>query len=80
MVSSGSASGKKSLNTASLLFKLPYYTQWGQSLLIAGSELAFGSWNAKQGLSLSPVHQDNELIWCGEFLLLLALPLSTVTM
>jgi len=49
-----------------LLFKLPYYTQWGQSLLIAGSEPALGSWNVKQGLSLSPVHQDNELIWCGK--------------
>jgi 4-alpha-glucanotransferase len=48
-----------------LVFKLPYYTQWGQSLLIAGSEPALGSWNVKQGLSLSPVHQGNELIWSG---------------
>ncbi|KAL6896549.1 hypothetical protein ACP4OV_007121 [Aristida adscensionis] len=55
----------KSLHTVTLLFKLPYYTQWGQSLLIAGSEPALGSWNVKQGLSLSPVHQDNVLIWCG---------------
>ncbi|CAN6321373.1 unnamed protein product [Urochloa humidicola] len=60
-----SSSGKKSLNTVTLLFKLPYYTQWGQSLLIAGSEPALGSWNVKQGLSLTPVHQDNELFWCG---------------
>jgi len=65
MASSGPTSGKKSLNTVTLLFKLPYYTQWGQSLLITGSESALGSWNVKQGLSLSPVHQDNELIWCG---------------
>jgi 4-alpha-glucanotransferase len=65
MASSGPTSGKKSLNTATLLFKLPYYTQWGQSLLIAGSEPALGSWNVKQGLSLTPVHQDNELFWCG---------------
>lgn len=56
---------KKSLNTVTLLFKLPYYTQWGQSLVIAGSEQALGSWNVKQGLSLSPVHQDKELFWCG---------------
>ncbi|GJN05701.1 hypothetical protein PR202_ga23354 [Eleusine coracana subsp. coracana] len=63
MVNSGS--GKKTLSTVTLLFKLPYYTQWGQSLLIAGSEPALGSWNVKQGLVLSPVHQDNELIWCG---------------
>ncbi|CAL5085294.1 unnamed protein product [Urochloa decumbens] len=65
MASSGPTSGKKSLNTVTLLFKLPYYTQWGQSLLISGSEPALGSWNVKQGLSLSPVHQDNELFWCG---------------
>jgi 4-alpha-glucanotransferase len=65
MVNPGSASGKKSLNTVTLLFKLPYYTQWGQSLLIAGSEPALGSGDVKQGLALSPVHQDNELIWCG---------------
>ncbi|OEL17021.1 4-alpha-glucanotransferase DPE2 [Dichanthelium oligosanthes] len=65
MASSGPTSGKKSLNTVTLLFKLPYYTQWGQSLLLAGSEPALGSWNVKQGLSLTPVHQDNELIWCG---------------
>nr|CAB3458886.1 unnamed protein product [Digitaria exilis] len=65
MASSAPTSGKKSLNTVTLLFKLPYYTQWGQSLLIAGSEPPLGSWNVKQGLSLSPVHQDSELIWCG---------------
>lgn len=65
MANSGSTSGKKSLNSVTLLFKLPYYTQWGQSLLIAGSEPALGSWNVKQGVSLSPVHQDSELIWCG---------------
>jgi hypothetical protein len=65
MVNPGSISGKKSLNTVTLLFKLPYYTQWGQSLLIAGSEPALGSWNVKQGLALSPVHQDNKLFWCG---------------
>uniref|UniRef100_A0A0D9UYV9 4-alpha-glucanotransferase n=1 Tax=Leersia perrieri TaxID=77586 RepID=A0A0D9UYV9_9ORYZ len=35
------------------------------SLLIAGSELALGSWNVKQGLALSPVHQGNELVWSG---------------
>jgi 4-alpha-glucanotransferase len=65
MATSGPTSGKKHLNSVTLLFKLPYYTQWGQSLLIAGSEPALGSWNVKQGVSLSPVHQDSELIWCG---------------
>lgn len=65
MASLGPTPGKRSLSSVSLLFKLPYYTQWGQSLLIAGSEPALGSWNVKQGLSLSPVHQGNELFWFG---------------
>lgn len=65
LIGMANLSGKKSLNTVTLVFKLPYYTQWGQSLLIAGSEPALGSWNVKQGLSLSPVHQGNELIWSG---------------
>ncbi|XP_073104819.1 4-alpha-glucanotransferase DPE2 isoform X2 [Elaeis guineensis] len=65
MVNLGSYSGKKSLSTVTLLFKIPYYTQWGQSLLISGSEAALGSWNVKKGLVLSPFHQGNELIWCG---------------
>ncbi|KAM0907019.1 hypothetical protein ACQ4PT_016421 [Festuca glaucescens] len=56
----------KSLNTVTLIFKLPYYTQWGQSLVIAGSEPVLGSWNVKQGLSLSPDHQGNALVWCGQ--------------
>ncbi|KAG1371187.1 4-alpha-glucanotransferase DPE2 [Cocos nucifera] len=66
MVNLGSYSGRKSLSTVTLLFKLPYYTQWGQSLLISGSEAVLGSWNVKKGLVLSPFHQGNELIWCGK--------------
>ncbi|XP_044964464.1 4-alpha-glucanotransferase DPE2 [Hordeum vulgare subsp. vulgare] len=53
-------------NTVTVIFKLPYYTQWGQSLVIAGSAPALGSWSVKQGLSLSPVHQGNALVWCGQ--------------
>lgn len=49
-----------------LIFKLPYYTEWGQSLIIAGSAPALGSWNVKQGLALSPVHEGNALVWCGQ--------------
>lgn len=65
MVNLGSYSGKKSSSTVTLLFKLPYYTQWGQSLLISGSEAVLGSWNVKKGLVLSPFHEGNELLWCG---------------
>ena len=25
-----------------------------------------GSWNVKQGLPLSPVHEGNALVWCGQ--------------
>lgn len=66
MVNLGSCSGKTSLRTVTLIFKLPYYTQWGQSLLISGSEAVLGSWDVKKGLILSPFHQGNELIWCGK--------------
>lgn len=66
MVNLGSSSGRKSLSTVTLIFKLPYYTQWGQSLVISGSEPLLGSWNVKRGLGLSPLHQGDELIWCGK--------------
>lgn len=59
-------SGKKSLSAVTLIFKLPYYTQWGQSLLISGSEPVLGNWNVKKGLALSPIHQGDELVWCGK--------------
>lgn len=58
-------SGKKTL-TVTVTFKLPYYTQWGQSLVISGSNLVLGSGNVKQALALSPFHQGDELIWCGK--------------
>ena len=48
-------------------FRLPYYTQWGQSLVVCGSEPVLGAWNVKKGLLLSPVHEGDELLWCGTF-------------
>jgi len=65
MVNLGLHSGKKS-STVTVTFRLPYYTQWGQSLLISGSHPVLGSGNVKQGLALSPFHQGDELIWCGK--------------
>ncbi|KAL5994695.1 4-alpha-glucanotransferase dpe2 [Asimina triloba] len=65
MVNSGLVSGKKSLKSVSLAFRLPYFTQWGQSILVSGSEPVLGSWNVKQGLLLSPTHQGGELVWSG---------------
>lgn len=46
-------------------FRVPYYTHWGQSLLVCGSEPVLGSWNVKKGLLLSPVHEGDELVWSG---------------
>lgn len=57
---------KKSLGSVTLIFRIPYYTQWGQSLLISGSAPVLGAGNAKQGLGLVPFHQGEELIWHGK--------------
>ncbi|CAL1385793.1 unnamed protein product [Linum trigynum] len=46
-------------------FRIPYFTNWGQSLVVCGSDPVLGSWNVKRGLLLKPVHQDDELIWSG---------------
>ncbi|CAL9106060.1 unnamed protein product [Musa acuminata var. zebrina] len=66
MLKSGLFPGIKSLSSVTLVFRLPYYTQWGQSLLVCGSEPVLGSWNVKQGLALGPSHEGDELIWCGK--------------
>lgn len=66
MVNLGLSSGKKASNTVTVIFRLPYYTKWGESLLICGSHPLLGSGNVKQGLVLSPFHQGDELIWCGK--------------
>nr|ACN50178.1 disproportionating enzyme 2 [Annona cherimola] len=65
MVNLGLVSGKKSLKSVSLSFRLPYFTQWGQSILVSGSEPVLGSWNVKHGLLLCPTHQGGELVWSG---------------
>ncbi|CAK9170449.1 unnamed protein product [Ilex paraguariensis] len=65
MVNLGLFSGNKPVKSAIVSFRIPYYTQWGQSLLVCGSEPVLGSWNVKNGLLLSPFHQGDELIWCG---------------
>lgn len=58
-------SGTRNLKSVNLSFRIPYFTQWGQHLLVCGSEPILGSWNVKKGLLLSPSHQNNELIWSG---------------
>ncbi|KAJ1404519.1 Immunoglobulin-like fold [Sesbania bispinosa] len=65
MMNPGLLSGNKSVNSVKITFRLPYFTQWGQSLLVCGSVPVLGSGNVKKGLLLSPCHQGSELIWSG---------------
>ncbi|KAL5546819.1 hypothetical protein UlMin_006506, partial [Ulmus minor] len=68
MANLGLFSGTKATKSVKVRFRLPYYTHWGQSLLVCGSEPVLGSGNVKRGLLLCPVHQGEELIWCGNIL------------
>lgn len=63
MANSGLFSVTKLMKSVKLKFRIPYYTEWGQSLVVCGSEPMLGSWNVKKGLLLSPVHEGDELIW-----------------
>ncbi|KOM38696.1 hypothetical protein LR48_Vigan03g207800 [Vigna angularis] len=65
MVNPGLFSGNKSVNSVKVSFRIPYFTQWGQSLLVCGSVPVLGAWNVKRGVLLSVVHQGSELIWGG---------------
>ncbi|KAJ0044000.1 hypothetical protein Pint_18427 [Pistacia integerrima] len=65
MVNLGLLSGTKSVKSPSVNFRIPYYTHWGQSLIVCGSEPVLGSWNVKKGFLLRPVHEGDQLIWCG---------------
>ncbi|CAA2986951.1 4-alpha-glucanotransferase DPE2 [Olea europaea subsp. europaea] len=65
MVNAELIRGSKTSNSVTVSFKLPYYTHWGQQLLVCGSEPVLGSWNVKKGLLLKPVHRGDELIWSG---------------
>ncbi|KAK7286645.1 hypothetical protein RJT34_21788 [Clitoria ternatea] len=65
MVNPGLFSRNKPVNSVKVSFGIPYFTQWGQSLLVCGSVPVLGAWNVKRGVLLSPIHQGNELIWGG---------------
>lgn len=55
----------KPSNSVIVSFRIPYFTHWGQQILVCGSERILGSWDVKKGLLLKPSHQGDELIWCG---------------
>lgn len=68
MVNLGSLSlstSKSSKPMVSLSFWIPYFTHWGESLLVCGSAPGLGSGNVKKGLLLKPSQQDDQLIWSG---------------
>lgn len=65
MVNLGLLSGTKTCSSVTLCFKIPYYTQWGQQILVCGSEPTLGAWNVKRGILLKPSHRGDELIWSG---------------
>lgn len=53
----------KRFNRINLRFKISYYTQWGQNLMISGSDLLLGRWNVKQGVWMTPHHEGEFLVW-----------------
>ncbi|XP_057770458.1 4-alpha-glucanotransferase DPE2 [Salvia miltiorrhiza] len=57
--------GSKPSNSVIVSFRIPYFTHWGQQILVCGSERVLGSWDVKKGLLLRPSHHGDELIWCG---------------
>uniref|UniRef100_A0A803LZX8 4-alpha-glucanotransferase n=1 Tax=Chenopodium quinoa TaxID=63459 RepID=A0A803LZX8_CHEQI len=65
MVNLGILSSENAIKSVSVNFRIPYFTHWGQSLLVCGSVPSLGSWNVRRGLLLSPISQGSELIWGG---------------
>ncbi|XP_057249169.1 4-alpha-glucanotransferase DPE2 isoform X2 [Beta vulgaris subsp. vulgaris] len=65
MVGLGLFSSETAIKSVSVSFRIPYFTQWGQSLLVCGSVPSLGSWNVRRGLQLSPVNEGSDLIWRG---------------
>ncbi|XP_047332614.1 4-alpha-glucanotransferase DPE2 [Impatiens glandulifera] len=53
------------VKSVTVRYRVPYFTQWGQSLIVCGSEPFLGSWNVKKGILMVPSHQHEELIWYG---------------
>uniref|UniRef100_A0A1J3EMA5 4-alpha-glucanotransferase n=1 Tax=Noccaea caerulescens TaxID=107243 RepID=A0A1J3EMA5_NOCCA len=56
---------KSSKPMVKLSFWIPYFTHWGQSLLVCGSAPGLGSGSVKKGLLLKPSQQEDQLIWSG---------------
>ncbi|XP_010525431.1 PREDICTED: 4-alpha-glucanotransferase DPE2 isoform X2 [Tarenaya hassleriana] len=59
------SSSRSSKPMVHISFWIPYFTHWGQSLLVCGSAPGLGLEDVKKGLLLKPLHQGDELIWTG---------------
>eukprot|EP00897_Mesotaenium_endlicherianum_P007076 jgi/Mesen1/6397/ME000329S05559 len=46
-----------------LRFKISFFTQWGQNLMVSGSDLLFGNWSIKRGVWMTPHHEGEQLVW-----------------
>lgn len=44
-------------------FRVSYWTQWGQSLVLNGAGLLLGDWNPSRGLPMKCHHEGDRLIW-----------------
>ncbi|CAM6114987.1 unnamed protein product [Calypogeia fissa] len=44
-------------------FRVPYYTQWGQNLMLSGSDPLLGNWTLSQGQWMTPHHEGDSLVW-----------------
>lgn len=44
-------------------FSVPYYTQWGQNLIVCGSDDLLGKGSSAQGQSMTPHHEGDSLVW-----------------
>ncbi|XP_074306803.1 4-alpha-glucanotransferase DPE2 [Silene latifolia] len=65
MVNFGLFSDDNAIKSVTVSFRIPYFTHWGQSLLVCGSVPLLGSWNVKRGFVLTPTNHGSELIWHG---------------
>jgi len=51
------------IRKVTLSFRLPYLTQWGQNLMVCGSDPALGAWKTKQGLRMTPRLQAADVLF-----------------
>ncbi|GLJ46730.1 hypothetical protein SUGI_0985310 [Cryptomeria japonica] len=53
----------KRIRKINLRFRIPYYTQWGENLVVCGSDPAVGGWDVNKAVRMVPYHQGDILYW-----------------